>query len=194
MQIIAERLATKLLEEDMISIDDKEWYIYSLQIIFEKFIGYSTIIMVALLFNCFFQTIGFLLVLSGIRKHCGGFHCKDFWSCFLLSVGSYLIFVLLYQKFRMDFTGFSMLVIGALCLGIFLIGSVNNEGIHWNQQELSENTSLTRISILIIYGVMLGLMLAGIDASYLWFMGWGVCLSFCSLLAEKMMSLRNEKR
>ena len=194
MQIIAERLAAKMLEENMISADDKDWYIYSLQIVTEKIIGYSIILLAAVLFDCFFQTVGFLLVLSGIRKYCGGFHFKHFWSCFLFSVGSHLIFVLLYQRFRMDFTGISMLVTGVMCLGIFCIGAVNNQGIHWNQQELLVNTSLTRISILTIYGVMLGLMLAGIDASYLWFMGWGVCLSFCSLLAEKMMSLRNGKR
>lgn len=178
----------------MISHDDKDWYIYSLQIIIEKIIGFSIILLVAVLFECFFQTVGFLLVLSGIRKYCGGFHFKHFWSCFLFSMGSHLFFVLLYQTFRMDFTGISMLAIGVICLGIFIIGSVNNEGIHWDNKELLKNASLTRISILIIYGVMLGLMLAGIDASYLWFMSWGVYLSFCSLLAEKIISLKNENR
>lgn len=187
MKIIVERLVDKMLYENMISQEDKEWYIYSLQIVIEKTIGLSTILLLGVLFDYLFQTIGFWLVFSGIRKYSGGFHLKHFWSCYLFSVGTYLIFVQVYQKFVFEITSTQMILVTIVCLGIYSIGAVNNQEIHWNKKECLENTSLTRISVLIIYVGMLGLILTGTDASYLWFMSWGLFLVFVSLLLEKLV-------
>lgn len=51
-----------------------------------------------------------------------------------------------------------MVVLALICLGIYIIGAVNNQEIHYNQKEHLKNTLLTRISILIIYGIILSVL------------------------------------
>lgn len=189
MEIVVERLVDKMLQEKMISTEDKKWYIYSLQLIIEKIVSYSTILLLAMIFGFFFQTIGFLLVFSVIRKYSGGFHFKHFWSCYLFSIGTYLAFVLVYQNYQFEFSIIPMIISSLACLGIFGIGAVNNRVYHWSMKEEREKCSLTRYSILVIYVVLAGLMLSGIDESYLWFMGWGLILSLISQILVKFIEI-----
>lgn len=186
MEIVIERLVGKMLQEKMISIEDKKWYIYSLQLIIEKLISFSTILLLALMFGYFFQTVGFLLVFSVIRKYSGGFHFNHFWSCYLFSIGTYLAFVLVYQNYQFKFSIVPMIISSLICLGIFCIGAVNNRVYHWSMKEESEKCSLTRYSILVIYIVLAGLMLSGIDESYLWFMTCGLFEALVSVILVKI--------
>ncbi len=194
MQRRIEYLVNRMLQANIISREDKEWYVYSIQIIFEKIISVSSILFLAIIFGYFFQTVGFLLVFSGIRRYAGGFHLKHFGSCYLFSVGTYLFFVLAIQRFQTEFTIIQMIIIFIIVLFMLCIGAVNNQEFRWSIKEEIEKSVLTRYSILIIYCVFVGLKLSGIDDSYLWFMGFGLSLSFCGLILQKINIFKNKTR
>lgn len=122
----------------MISEEDEEWYVYSLQIIIEKIIGFSTILAISVIWNYLLQTVAFLLVFSIIRNYSGGFHFRHFSSCYFFSMGIYLVFLLLVQKYRVGFTSIVILVVFLMVLGTVCIGAVNNPSAHWNVKEQCE--------------------------------------------------------
>lgn len=186
MEIIVKHIVNKMLCENMISEEETEWFLYSVQIVIEKVLGYASILLLSVLFDCFFQTIGFILVFSGIRKYSGGFHMKKSWTCYVFSIGVYIMFVAGIRKILPEFTVVSMLVLLLICLGIYVIGAVNCQEIHWTYREYINNAVHTRISIVVIYGVICGLKVAGVKDSYLWFMTFGVFLSFGGLVVQKI--------
>lgn len=191
MEKIATFLANKMLDEKMISQEDKDWFIYSLQVVIEKIIGYVSILLLAMMFNCFFQTVLFLLVFSGVRQYSGGFHLKHFWSCYLLSIGLYVIFVLIFQKYRFEFSLIEMLIVFFIVLGIFCIGAVNNQEVHWSNKEQSEKSALTKLMAVLAFFSIIGLKIAGVEDSYLWFMGFGICLSFAGIFVQAIKNIKN---
>lgn len=190
MEKIAAFLADKMLDEKMISQEDKDWFVYSLQVVIEKIIGYVSILLLAMMFNCFFQTVLFLLVFSGVRQYSGGFHLKHFWSCYLLSTVPYFIFLLLFQRYKGEFTSIAMLLVLLMVVGILCIGAVDNPAIHWNSREQYEKSTSTRIVAVIIYCSLVGLKIAGVEDSYLWFMGFGICLSFTGAFVQVIKNIK----
>lgn len=185
MEKISKLLAEKMLFEKMICEDEKEWFTYALQIVIEKFIGYATIIVFAIHFDCFFQTVGFIFVFSGVRKYSGGVHLKNFWSCYLLSVGTYFVWVIIWYLINPQFTIYVLLLVCMLCLCIFIIGAENSELFNWKTQECSEKRNLTRLNVLILLTLICVLYFLGIDDSYLWFMGIGIFQAALGLILSK---------
>lgn len=190
MELVVRYLVGRMRQENMISEEDKEWYEYSLQIIIEKIIGFSTILAISVIWNYFLQTVVFLLVFSIIRNYSGGFHFRHFGSCYLFSTGIYLVFLLLFQKYRVEFTSIVMLIVFLIVLGIMCIGAVNNPAAHWNVKEQCEKNSSIRIVAVIIYCSIVGLKIAGIEDSFLWFMVFGICLSFAGLIAGMISNIK----
>lgn len=191
MELVVRYLVGRMRQENMISEEDKEWYEYSLQIIIEKIIGFSTILAISVIWNYFLQTVVFLLVFSIIRNYSGGFHFRHFGSCYLFSTGIYLVFLLLFQKYRIEFTPIVMLIVLLFVFGVMCIGAVNNPAAHWNAKEQCEKNSSTRIVAVIIYCSLGGLKIAGVEESYLWFMGFGICLSFAGIFVQAIKNIKD---
>ena len=53
MESVVRYLVRRMQQENMISEEDEEWYVYSLQIIIEKIIGFSTILVISVAWNYF---------------------------------------------------------------------------------------------------------------------------------------------
>lgn len=191
MEVIANHLVNKMVQEHMISDDEEEWFLYSVQMILEKIVGYFSILVLGVIFKNFFQTVAFIIVFSGVRKYSGGFHFKKSWICYLFSIGVYFVFILGIRNMMLEFTLVPMLLLTFTCLGIYFIGAENNEELHWDRKEYLNNVILTRISITIIFGTIVGLKAADINDSYLWFMFFGVFLSFVGLFLQKIKNIRN---
>lgn len=164
----------------------KKKYIYHLAMLIEKIVSYFVILILAVIFRSFVHTFFFLFFFSNIRKHSGGFHLSNFYSCFFTSIGLYIVFVKgVYPYF---YKNTELLAVGLLIALIIIlyIGAVNNENINWSVKEFRENRKIVRcmstIEVFII--TILGLM--GMGKSYLIYMAFGVLLSAILLLLERI--------
>ena len=55
MEVVARQFVDKMLVEDMISEDDQEWYVYSLQLIIEKLFSVLSLLLISIIMGYFFQ-------------------------------------------------------------------------------------------------------------------------------------------
>ena len=86
MEYLSSCVADRMIALDIISIDDKDCYCYSLQGLFEKTICLSLIILMAAVFRSLVGVLAFLLVFMLIRRSSDGIHCKTTAGCFCASV------------------------------------------------------------------------------------------------------------
>lgn len=179
---VVERMIINKLIQD----DDREIYVYSMQILLEKIIGFSAIYVLAIEWNLFIESILFVLFFSFLRKHTSGFHLSRFCTCFFSSVGIFVIFVEWIYPFFFKHMKWSYIVLVMALLVILCIGAVNNPYIDWTSYEYQENKKIARGIVVLEVMVIVIFDILGMDSSYLVFMDFGVALSAMLLLIEKI--------
>lgn len=85
MSQVASKIVTRMLTANLISENESEVYTYGVQILLEKIISYSIIILFAAILNRVLEISLFLISFSLLRKYSGGIHCKRFENCLVAS-------------------------------------------------------------------------------------------------------------
>lgn len=176
-----------MIERRLISEDDRELYLYGLQLLSERLIGLCSMVIVCVLLSRFFEGLVFYLGYSLLRKYAGGFHAEKFITCYLSSVVT-MVFccVLSYIPFAMNICA----VLGAVSVVIiFLLAPVEHSAKPLDEQEVKRYRKFTRL--LLIGEVCL-------FASLLLFEWYSLCvaLSFAWVLLSVlliMQCIRNKK-
>lgn len=90
---LAELYATKMVAEKIIDMDDKECYVYGLELLLSKIIVLSIILVIALITGTIIESVIFTFFYLFIRQYSGGYHCKTAEICMMVSVFIYLLFL-----------------------------------------------------------------------------------------------------
>ena len=86
MDYLSLLLADRMIKCQVIEVDDKKYYAYSIQLLLEKITGILLISGFALVFKSLVEVLIFLITFSLIRVHSDGIHCKTSIGCFISSV------------------------------------------------------------------------------------------------------------
>ena len=78
-------LADRMANLNIISEDDKDCYCYSIQLLVERVICFSLILISAVYFHSIIEVSAFIIVFTLIRKNSDGIHCRSSLGCFCLS-------------------------------------------------------------------------------------------------------------
>lgn len=77
-----------------VSEADKKVAAYGIEGIISSMIGYGLVLLLGVIFQCFYEAVVFSIVFSTLRKYVGGYHAKTFLACkcivcvtFLLEMG-----------------------------------------------------------------------------------------------------------
>lgn len=186
MDKVVSKIVDSMLDEQLISREERDIYVYSLQMIIEKTIGYVAIFTLALVFDMFLPTVMFVIFFGTIRKYSGGFHLAHFYSCFIMSIGIYLVMCKMIYPILPSFSVRSLILVIISCIITLIIGAINNSNIHWNKEELQETTVLTRYVAFIETVFIICMFILGCNSIYLWFMSFGILMSTMLLLIEKI--------
>lgn len=184
---IASVLINSLCSDGLIEEKDKEIYHYSIQVLIEKIIGFSVIIILSIRWGMLLETILFLLCFSGIRKHTGGYHAKSFMGCLIISIGIYITYVkFIFQKLSSNIdTNMILLVIATML--ILAIGAVNHPNMDWSKKEHSDSKMISRITVVIEVTCIIVFYFLGMEERYILFMSFGVILSAFLLVLGKIV-------
>lgn len=86
MEQISMYMSERMVLQGIISEEDKPNYCYSIQLLLEKIVGLSLILVSAAYFHILLQTLAFLVVFITIRRYSDGIHCRTSAGCFCASV------------------------------------------------------------------------------------------------------------
>lgn len=74
-----------MIERRMISEEERELYLYGIQLLSEKLLGLCSILLICALTGRLMQGAVFYITYSLLRKYAGGFHASKFITCYLSS-------------------------------------------------------------------------------------------------------------
>lgn len=192
-EYISDWLTDSLFSNGFIKEGDREIYHYSIQVMIEKIIGFSTIFFLAFLWEKLLETIMFVFCFSYIRKYSGGFHSRSFAGCYIGTITIYVAYVkFLYLILLRNISINSFLLVTSVVI-ILAIGAVNHPNMDWSEKEYRESKMLTRIVATIEISCILIFMILGMEEKYILFMSFGLVLS-AVLLALGKITCQEVKR
>lgn len=186
-EYVANLLVEKFLEQGLIHSHDKDIYIYSAQILIEKLVGFSVILIISMVKNLWVETILFAVFFSWIRKYTGGFHASNFFWCLIGSCGVYLLYISIVYPIFMWHMDINMLLLCISVCTILAIGAVNHPNMNWNKAEFNAAKKMARIITLLEVGVIIASHYLRVSRSCILFMSFGVILSAALLAFGKLL-------
>ena len=181
----ARRITDSLIAEGLIAKNLKEWYVYSFIRIIEMTINVGTILLLSIIFQNTVPTILFLLFFNILRQRTGGFHCNEFWQCYIVTNMLYALISLLEKNIVIH--GVILWIVAALSAAvIFVVGTVNHPNISYDMVELRRSKTLARNILSIELLVLFFMGAIRIDRVYIYYMSVSIVLCAVLILLAKV--------
>lgn len=137
------KLVNAFMENNLITENEKESYVYSLLCLIESSLTIGSIILIGFFINKLLPTICFCLCFFLLRHRTGGFHFPTFICCY---IGSLILYgaVCIGCKILISYNRTLLSVTLLSSLLIMILGAVNNPNINLNREELKAARSSSR--------------------------------------------------
>lgn len=120
------RVIALLAQEGMISEDDSEVYFFGLEMLFQKILHYSTMLLLGFLFGMLLETILFMIFWGVLRIYAGGYHAKSKIACYGISCSIIPLIIILLKW--VPWPNWTALLVCIVSIGIILrFAPVGNE-------------------------------------------------------------------
>lgn len=119
----AENIAFILIKNKILNIKNREVYVYSIEVILLNLVLLLSLLGISIVGNSLLLFIGFLLFFIPIRTFAGGYHAKHSETCFGISVGLYIVAMIIFNQFPNLYKNALVIVLFILAIAILLIWS-----------------------------------------------------------------------
>ena len=94
MEQLANRIAVFFAQKNLITTEETPVYSYCFEVVLSMIVSWGSILMIAMLTNTLWVTACYIGSFCLLRSVVGGYHASTHLRCYLLSVGAYLLFLL----------------------------------------------------------------------------------------------------
>jgi accessory gene regulator protein AgrB len=120
MNMVSLIISNWLLSKNYITTSQKKDIVFSLEVVLSNALSFISIIMLGLLMDYWNYTIIYVLVFIAFRTMRDRYHAKTFLSCYILTVGSFLLCLLLVIIIPNDIQRLLTIMIGLVNCWILL--------------------------------------------------------------------------
>ena len=189
MEQLSACIADRMIDLNIISSDDKDFYCYSVQGLLEKITCLTLIIVLAYIFHSLVGVIAFLSVFMLIRRSSDGIHCKTSIGCFCASTAMALSTILVARNMNCaTCIGGVFLAMAVLCI----VATFNNPDLNLTKEELNHLKKRSRFTSLITGSIVVIIILVFPEKEIVSYMALGVIYNAISLLIAILSERRNQ--
>ncbi len=117
---ISKLITTVFVNNSIIKAEDRDIYNYCFEITIVSIMSYLILLILSILLNEFVCSLIFLVSFTVFRKISGGYHTSNYIKCFIMSITSYLLMILVIKKYFQIFVGnYFMLAVGLIIIILF---------------------------------------------------------------------------
>lgn len=117
----AEKLAEVAIDKQIISSDDKAMYIYAYEAMFARILGWGTLLLLGIIFQCIPGTIAFFIVFFPLRIFAGGYHARNYEKCYMTSTVTFAFLTFGSRFIVSDINPLILIIIVVACLTTILV-------------------------------------------------------------------------
>lgn len=180
---LANHLTDFFLGKSFITIEDRESYAYSFEVIFSAILSWGSIFLIAVLTKTFGTAFFYIISFCCFRGTAGGYHASTHLKCYLLSMITFLIFLLaqflLPEQYIIEVCCFLTCISSVILFLFSPIEHKNNPFTHQQKIHFRKQT----IKLLCIFYVVLFLILYRNFFNVAFAIAWGCFQAAFSILA-----------
>lgn len=156
---IAESLVFLLIKYKRLDIEDREIYIYGLEVILLNGLLLISFLIMSIWYDLIFHFIGFLIFFLPLRIFTGGYHSKRSETCFIISNAMYLLTLVIVKNYLGLHNNINMVIVTLVSLIIMYIWSpVKNQNRPLADYQYERNKKITFVIIVIDFALLLVLL------------------------------------
>ncbi len=185
---ISQKITKMLTRLKIVKNDEFEIYKYGFELIFAFSFTILVILSISLLLNMFIETILYLSGFFVVRIICGGYHAKHHYSCFLLTISSYILFLIVYCFFEQKIYSNSITIPLTIfsAVQIVLFAPIEHHNNPMTKQRKSKNRLLSIALSIIIFLLSIASLLFESDFLYNLPFCIGIVFAVIAILAAKI--------
>lgn len=147
MEAIAQRLTRCFLQRGIITADQTEWCMYSLQIRLGQWLAFAVMAVVGTVLAGLPHTVLLLWGIYFLRKRTNGYHVESYGECLIKSLLC-MVVCLLIRPYLPVWLCAVLLVLGTAV--VVALAPVNNEYVHFDEQEMAALRQSTRKRLVLV--------------------------------------------
>ena len=155
-----DRYINLLIDRGIIWQGEEE--IYKLTCFLEKTFTISIMILISLIFRQTISIVMFIVSFFWLRSRMGGFHLDSFKGCFVGTIGTEIVLILLI-KYRVVPLIISEILSAIAAVIIFILGASNHPNMNYDKDEYRFNKKYARLIVIVEFSAIL--FFIGLDVS-----------------------------
>jgi len=191
MEQLSIMLTERMVRNGIIVDEDKPGYCYAVQLVIEKVIGLSLILVFALCLHKLVQIAAFLSIFVLIRRSSDGVHCKTAIGCFCASVLLCLSTIMV-APIITAYPIASQCVLVVAVFILLMIATADNCHLNLTEREREILKKRSRITVLVSGILLMALTSVFPEFELLSYMALGVIYNALSLIMAKIEGRRNQ--
>lgn len=117
----AEKLAEAAISRHVITSEDKAIYLYAYEAMFARVLGWGTLLLLGIVFQCIPGTIAFFIMFFPLRIFAGGYHARNYERCYITSTITFAILTMCSRFWVSDINPLILIVIVVAFLTVILM-------------------------------------------------------------------------
>ncbi len=159
---IAEDIVFYLSRKKILNQDNREIYVYALEVVLLNFILIMTLLIISLFGGQHLFVVCYLCFFVPLRVFTGGYHAKKSEICFVMSVASYVLAMILVNNNLLLFNNEIIVFITALLmLLMFLYSPIENINHPLEKARKRKNKIIARVIVLIDFTLLIVFYISG---------------------------------
>ena len=184
---IVNAIVEQMEKENLLNIEMKEYFTYSIAMIIEKWITIISVLFVGEIFKQVVQMMLFLFFFLLLRKRTGGYHASSFLHCYIETI---IIVVIHMCLISVRYMMVIYLLVICSVLVISFIGTVNHPNLAMDYIELHESKKAARC-ILAMESIIIALLFV-LDICRLCVCYMSASIILCALLLGLAKIIKQE--
>lgn len=178
------KITDNMINNGIIQETDVLMYQYSVQLLIEKYIGLSLLVIIAFMLGRTIEFAFFWIFFANVRKYSGGYHCKTFVRCIMTSILTCYLSIYVCGSFVNNSVVMFILWLVSVAV-IMIVGTVNNADMNWSKNEYRIIKKRARVNVLIESLAISFFLILGVDHYYIKYMVLGITVGALSIVLAK---------
>lgn len=195
---LAEDISFYLITNKIIDIEDRDTYIYGLELLISTLLTSISILILGFIIGEWISAIAYLSVYFFLKSYTGGYHAKHYYECYIYSILVFIALIIVKNIIVSTYkpiVGLFSLVFSIII--VFKFAPVTNKNNPKTKEEIIKNKKIARRRILLLSIIIILGYIVKAELLDLWFMLVLTELSIAySILKQKFLERgeKNEKR
>ncbi len=161
-ELISLKIVNRMIRTNIIDIAQREEYLYSVQLLIEGITGYLLIGVTAAAMGIFVRTLMFMAAYATVRRYAGGYHCRTYTGCTILSLIVTILSVTVVAQIMEKHILLSIIILLISAGYLIVVGAVNNPDMNWTREEYHKMKLLSAKTVCIWLGILAVLAVVGV--------------------------------